>query len=95
MLFQGKKIIDLSQEIYTGMPVYPGHAKTVIWEHVSHEETKRNLGTGFSYQSSGIIDVRSWTDARGFGEPSLAGPQGSLGGRNSLEHCVTSAFVST
>jgi len=24
------KIIDLSQEIYTGMPVYPGHVKTVI-----------------------------------------------------------------
>ena len=31
------KMIDLSQEIYTGMPVYPGHAKTVIWEHMSHE----------------------------------------------------------
>jgi len=24
------KMIDLSQEIYTGMPVYPGHAKTVM-----------------------------------------------------------------
>lgn len=49
------KIIDLSQEIYTGMPVYPGHAKTVIWEHMSHEESARTLGTGFSYQSSGIM----------------------------------------
>ena len=27
------KIIDLSQEIYQGMPVYPGHLKTVIWTH--------------------------------------------------------------
>ena len=35
------KIIDLSQEIYTGMPVYPGHLKTVIFTHVSHEETER------------------------------------------------------
>ena len=43
------KIIDLSQEIYTGMPVYPGHAKTVIWEHMSHDESGRMLGTGFSY----------------------------------------------
>lgn len=48
-------IIDLSQEIYNDMPVYPGHAKTVIWEHMSHEETKRNIGTGFSYRTSGIM----------------------------------------
>ena len=48
-------IIDLSQEIYTGMPVYPGHAKTVVWEHMSHEESGRMLGTGFSYQSSGLM----------------------------------------
>jgi hypothetical protein len=48
-------IIDLTQEIYTGMPVYPGHAKTVIWEHMSHEESGRTLGTGFSYQSSGLM----------------------------------------
>jgi kynurenine formamidase len=55
MDLKGKKIIDLSQEIYTGMPVYPGHAKTVIWEHMSHEESRRNIGTGFSYQCSGIM----------------------------------------
>lgn len=48
-------VIDLSQEIYTGMPVYPGHAKTVIWEHMSHEESDRMIGTGFSYQSSGLM----------------------------------------
>lgn len=49
------KVIDLSQEIYNGMPVYPGHAKTVIWEHMSHEESKRIIGSGFSYQTSGIM----------------------------------------
>jgi kynurenine formamidase len=49
------KMIDLSQEIYTGMPVYPGHAKTVIWEHMSHDESRRVIGTGFSYRSSGIM----------------------------------------
>lgn len=49
------KIVDLSQEIYTGMPVYPGHLKTVIFTHVSHEETMRQLGTGFSYEASGIL----------------------------------------
>jgi hypothetical protein len=52
---QGGTIIDLSQEIYNGMPVYPGHLKTVIFTHLSHEECKRQLGTGFSYETSGIL----------------------------------------
>lgn len=53
-MFKGK-IIDLSQEIYSGMPVYPGHLKTVIWTHMSHEECQRQLGTGFSYETRGIL----------------------------------------
>jgi kynurenine formamidase len=32
------EIIDLSQEIYTGMPVYPGLPEVTISLHVSHEE---------------------------------------------------------
>lgn len=51
----GGRIIDLSQEIYTGMPVYPGHLKTVIWTHLSHEERQRQLGTDFSYETRGIL----------------------------------------
>ena len=35
------KIIDLSPEIYQGMPVYPGHLKAVMWTHLSHEECRR------------------------------------------------------
>jgi kynurenine formamidase len=50
-----RKIIDLSQEIYTGMPVYPGHMKTVVWTHLSHEECRRQLGTDFSYETRGIL----------------------------------------
>src|SRR2546423_1502885 len=49
------RLIDLSQEIYQGMLVYPGHLKTVIWEHHSHEETARNFEGGFSYQSRGLL----------------------------------------
>jgi kynurenine formamidase len=49
------ELIDLSQEIYQGMPVYPGHLKTVIWQHASHEETARNFEGGFSFVSSGIL----------------------------------------
>jgi kynurenine formamidase len=48
-------IIDLSQEIYLGMPVFPGHLKTVLWEHASHSETARNFEGGFSYRSWGLL----------------------------------------
>ena len=48
-------LLDLSQEIYQGMYVYPGHLKTVIWEHHSHEETVKNFEGGFSYQSRGLL----------------------------------------
>lgn len=50
-----RRIVDLSQLIYQGMPVYPGHVKTVIWEHLSHEESRRQIGTGFSYQTRGLM----------------------------------------
>jgi kynurenine formamidase len=49
------ELIDLSQEIYQGMNVYPGHLKTVVWEHASHEETRRNFEGGFSFRSSGLL----------------------------------------
>src|SRR5438105_9211573 len=49
------RLIDLSQEIYQGMFVYPGHLKTAIWEYHSHEETARNFEGGFSYQSRGLL----------------------------------------
>jgi kynurenine formamidase len=37
------------------MPVYPGHLKTVVWTHMSHEKCQRTLGTGFSYETLGIM----------------------------------------
>jgi kynurenine formamidase len=49
------KLIDLSQEIYQGMQVYPGHQKTVIWVHHTHEEIAKNFEGGFSYQSRGLL----------------------------------------
>ncbi|HYA99829.1 MAG TPA: cyclase family protein [Ktedonobacteraceae bacterium] len=49
------RFIDLSQEIFQGMKVYPGHLKTVIWEHHTHEETVKNFEGGFSYQSRGLL----------------------------------------
>jgi kynurenine formamidase len=49
------RIIDLSQEIYQGMGVYPGHLKTVIWEHAGHAETRSKFEGGFSFQSFGLM----------------------------------------
>lgn len=49
------RIVDLSQEIYTGMMVYPGHLKTVLFDHASHEETAPRFDSGFSFQTKGFL----------------------------------------
>lgn len=49
------EIVDLSQEIYPGMQVYPGHLETVIWEHHSHAGTAHLYEGEFSYASRGIM----------------------------------------
>ena len=86
------KIIYLSQEIYQGMPVYPGHLKTVIWTHLSHEECRRQLGTGFSYETRGIMlcdhgptHIDAWSH---LSTESQAESIDQL----SLEKCITSAI---
>ena len=49
------RIVDLSQEIYTGMMVYPGHLKTVLFDHASHAETAPRFDSGFSFQTKGFL----------------------------------------
>lgn len=49
------QLIDLSQPIYQGMKVYPGHLKTVVFDHASHEETAPRFESGFSFQTTGIL----------------------------------------
>lgn len=49
------RLIDLSQDIYQGMQVYPGHLKTVIFQHATHEETAPRFEGGFSFQTMGIL----------------------------------------
>ena len=48
------RIVDLSQEIYEGMPVYAGHLKTKVWQHHRFEDTAPNFDSDFAYQSLGI-----------------------------------------
>jgi kynurenine formamidase len=49
------QLIDLSQDIYEGMKVYPGHLKTVQFEHATHEETAPRFDSGFSFQTTGFM----------------------------------------
>ena len=51
----GYQLIDLSQDIYQGMKVYPGHLKTVVFDHMLHEETASKFEGPMSYQTKGII----------------------------------------
>ena len=49
------KVIDLSQEIYTGMPVFSGHMKTVVFDSMTHEECVRLMEDGYSYRTNGLL----------------------------------------
>ncbi len=49
------KLVDLSQEIYNGMPVYPGHQRTAIFEAKNHEESRAVNRTAFSSTTMGIL----------------------------------------
>lgn len=44
----GVRLVDLSQEIYNGMPVYPLHQKTFIFQNKTHEESLREVGFEFA-----------------------------------------------
>lgn len=46
-----EKLIDLSQEIHKDAPVFAAHPRPMILPYATHEETGREYGTGFSFQS--------------------------------------------
>lgn len=48
-------MVDLSQEIYQGMPVYPGHLNTVMWDYHTHESTVGVMDSDLTYATRGII----------------------------------------
>ncbi len=48
-------LVDLSQDIFEGMTVYPGHLKTVQFVHSTHQETATRFEGGFSFQTTGLI----------------------------------------
>lgn len=48
-------LVDLSQDIFEGMLVYPGHLKTVQFVHMTHEETASRFDSEFSFQTTGLM----------------------------------------
>ena len=48
------QLIDLTQEIYEGMPVYAGHLETKVWQHHAFADTAANFDSGFAFQSYGL-----------------------------------------
>jgi kynurenine formamidase len=49
------RLVDLSQDIYEGMMVYPGHSKTVVFDHSTHAETAERFDSDFSFQTKGLM----------------------------------------
>src|ERR1700738_130805 len=49
------RIIDLSQDIYEGMKVYPGHLKTVQFEHATHERAAPPFDRAVSFPTPGFM----------------------------------------
>lgn len=72
----GYKLIDLSQEIYQGMSVFPMHQKTFIMTNMTHEENMEATGSktlGFSARNL-LISEHGGTHSDGVWEYNPNGP---------------------
>jgi kynurenine formamidase len=49
----GVRVVDLTQEIYQGMPVFPLHQKTMIFPNISHQQSKEQIG--FEFATNNLI----------------------------------------
>lgn len=49
------RLIDLSQEIYQGMPVFPMHQKTMIFQNMTHEECRKNFGASLGFATRNLL----------------------------------------
>lgn len=67
------RIVDLSQEIYQGMPVFPLHQKTFIFQNITHEECVRQIGFGFATRNL-LINEHGPTHSDAVYEYNPAGP---------------------
>lgn len=49
------RLVDLSQEIYQGMPVFPLHQKTFIFQNITHEECKQKLNSNLGFATRNLL----------------------------------------
>lgn len=48
-------LVDLSQEIYEGMPLYPIHQKTFIMVNQTHEQSKAASGSSLGFEAHNLL----------------------------------------
>ncbi|MFQ5904726.1 MAG: cyclase family protein, partial [Candidatus Binatia bacterium] len=42
MAYRNHQIVDLTQELYEGQPVFVGHPETKLWSCMTHEESAKS-----------------------------------------------------
>ncbi len=54
MAYRDHRLVDLTQELYDGQPVFIGHPATKVWPNMTHEESARMpaFRDGMSYASN-------------------------------------------
>ncbi len=55
----GKRIhvLELSHEISSTMPIYPGHQKVAMWKHLTHEESRLRLPKDGKFRGYGVTGI--------------------------------------
>jgi kynurenine formamidase len=86
-------VLDLTREISPDIPVYPGHMKVAMWDHLTHAESRLRMGdtpfTGYAVKGLSMCDHDSThMDAISHFHPDR--PDLSIDAFP-LEHCFTDA----
>lgn len=83
----GYKIVDLTQEIFQGMSVFPMHQKTMIFPNISHEESLEKFGFMFATNNI-LINEHGPTHTDALYE---SNPNGTTIDKTDLNLCIGSA----
>ena len=51
------RILEISREVSSEMPIYPGHVGVAFWPHVMHEQTRRRLPEDSSFRGYAVRGV--------------------------------------
>lgn len=83
----GYRIVDLTQEIFQGMSVFPMHQKTMIFPNISHEESLEKFGFMFATNNI-LINEHGPTHTDALYE---SDPNGTTIDKTDLNLCIGSA----